>query len=140
MRYSALSAIALASALVLAGCNSMQKKEAAARFVAEMDGFVGKSTDAVILVKGVPTGTAILTTGDKVLEYSKSRTETAGGGSYTVNNPVFVPRPGGAGSWIYVPSQQTQAIQSWEVSCKLIFHVSPDNKVLSWKAEGNACY
>lgn len=140
MRHNVTLAIALVFVLALAACNSAQRKEAAARFQAEMDGFIGKSSDELILAKGVPTGAATLTTGDKVLEYSKSRIETVGGGSYTVNNPVFVSRPGGTGSWIYVPSQQTQPVQSWEVSCKLIFQVSPDNKVLSWKAEGNGCY
>jgi hypothetical protein len=140
MRHTVRSALFIVFALALAGCSSLKREEAAARFQAEMDGFIGQSSDDLILARGVPTGTAILTNGTKVLEYAKSRTETVGGGSYTVNNPVFIPRPGGAGSWIYVPSQQNQPVQSWEVRCKLLFHVSADNKVLSWKAEGNGCY
>lgn len=140
MRHNAFPAMTLVFVLALAGCSTLNREEAAARFQAAMDGFIGKSSDELILARGVPTGTALLTTGDKVLEYSRSRTETVGGGSYTINSPVFVPRPGGTGTWINVPTQQTQAVQSWEVRCKLLFHVSADNKVLSWKAEGNSCY
>lgn len=135
---AALTSFALLCSLVLAGCASMNE-EAVRRFQAEMDGYVGRSADELILARGVPTATAPLSTGGKVLEYSKSRTSISGGGSYTTYTPVFVPNTSGGGTWISVPSQQTVPIHSSERGCKLTFQVSTDNIVLNWKAEGNEC-
>ena len=135
---AALTSFALVCSLVLAGCASMNE-EAARKFQAEMDGYVGRSADELILARGVPTASAPLSTGGKLLEYSKSRTSISGGGSYTTYTPVFVPNTSGGGTWISVPSQQTVPIHSSERGCKLTFQVSTDNIVLNWKAEGNEC-
>lgn len=133
-----LTITALLWALVLSGCASMNE-EVARQFQAEMDGYVGRYVDELILARGVPTASASLSTGGKVLEYSKSRTSISGGHSYITYNPVFVPNPNGGGTWISVPSQQTSPIHASERSCKLTFQVSSDNTVLNWKAEGNDC-
>ena len=135
---AALTSFALLCSLVLAGCASMNE-EAVRQFQAEMDGYVGRSADELILARGVPTASAPLSTGGKLLEYSKSRTSISGGGSYTTYTPVFVPNTSGGGTWISVPSQQTVPIHSSERGCKLTFQVSTDNIVLNWKAEGNEC-
>lgn len=135
---NALTTIALVWSVLLAGCASMND-EVARQFQAEMDGYVGRSADELILARGVPTASAPLSSGDKVLEYSKSRTTISGGHPYITYNPVFVPNPSGGGTWISVPSQQTSPIHASERSCKLTFQVSADNTVLNWKAEGNDC-
>jgi len=135
---AALTSFALMCSLLLAGCVSMNE-EAVRQFQAEMDGYVGRSADELILARGVPTATAPLSTGGKVLEYSKSRTSISGGNSYTTYTPVFVPNTSGGGTWISVPSHQTVPIHSYERSCKLTFQVSTENIVLNWKAEGNEC-
>jgi hypothetical protein len=134
----ALRTMATASALAFAGCASMNE-EATRQFQAEMDGYVGRSADELVLARGVPTASAPLSTGGKVLEYSKSRTSISGGQSYTTYTPVFVPNASGGGAWISVPSHQTVPIHTTERGCKLTFQVSADNTVLNWKAEGNEC-
>jgi len=135
---AALTSFALMCSLVLAGCASMNE-EVARQFRAEMDGYVGRSVDELILARGVPTATAPLSTGGKVLEYSKSRTSISGGTSYITYTPVFVPNTSGGGTWVSVPSHQTSPIYTSERSCRLTFQVSADNTVLNWKAEGNDC-
>jgi hypothetical protein len=135
---AALTTMALLCSLVLAGCASMNE-EVARQFRAEMDGYVGRSVDELILVRGVPTASVSLSTGGKVLEYSTSRTSISGGTSYITYTPVFVPNTSGGGTWISVPSHQSSPIYSSERSCKLTFQVSADNTVLNWKAEGNEC-
>lgn len=128
----------LAGLLALAGCASTNEEEAR-QFQAEMDGYVGRSVDELVLARGVPTALAPLSTGGKVLEYSKSTTRISGGHSYTTYTPIFVPNTSGGGTWVSVPSQQSAPIHTSERSCKLTFQVSADNIVLNWKAEGNDC-
>lgn len=123
---------------LLAGCASMNE-EAARRFQAEMDGYVGKPVDELILARGVPSASATLSSGGKVLEYSSSRTSVSGGYAYLSYTPVFVPNSTGGGTWISVPTQQTAPIQSMELRYKLTFQITPDQKVLNWRAEGNDC-
>jgi len=124
--------------LALAGCASLNEEEVR-QFQAEMDSYVGRSVDELVLARGVPTATAPLSTGGRVLEYAKSSTRISGGQSYTVYNPVFVPNSSGGGTWISVPSQHAAPIHSSERNCKLTFQVSADNVVRAWKAEGNDC-
>jgi hypothetical protein len=125
--------------VALSSCGTAEKQKAA--FTYEMDAFVGQSVDNVLTAKGPPTGTASLSSGGRVIEYSKSTTLTSSGGSYTVTQPVYVPGYGGApGTWVQVPQQHTTGASSYEQSCKLLFKVSKDNIVESWKAEGNNCY
>lgn len=136
MRRLAIHLLTLAA--LLAGCASYNE-EAARAFQAEMDGYVGGSVDELILARGVPTATATLSTGGKVLEYSSSRTSVSGGYSYLTYTPVFVPNNSGGGSWISVPSHQTAPIQTMDLRCKLSFQIAADNTVLNWRAEGNDC-
>ena len=133
-----LAVLALSAAVLLAGCASYNE-EAARRFQAEMDSYVGKSVDELILARGVPTATAALSSGGKVLEYASSRTSVSGGYSYLTYTPVYVPNSTGGGAWISVPSHQTAPLQTLDLRCKLTFQIAPDNKVLNWRAEGNDC-
>ena len=130
--------IAMLGVLALAGCASLNE-EAARKFQAEMDGYVGRSVDELILARGVPTATAALSSGGKVLEYTSQRSSVSGGYSYLTYTPVFVPNSSGGGTWISVPSNQTAPIHTSEWRCKLTFQISADNKVLNWRAEGNDC-
>lgn len=130
--------IAVLALLVMAGCASTNE-EAIRKFQTEMDGYVGKSVDELILVRGVPTATATLSSGGKVLEYSTQRSSVSGGYSYLTYTPVFVPNSSGGGTWISVPSHETAPISTSEWRCKLTFQISVDHKVLNWRAEGNDC-
>lgn len=136
MKVSKLAILLLAT-MALAGCGVMEKRKAA--FTAELDSYVGKSLDEVIKAKGVPTGTADLSNGGKVVEYSSSKMITGGGGSYTSYESVFVPGPNG-GSLTQVPVQKSRPITTSEARCKLLFTVSKAGIVENWKAEGNSCY
>jgi len=124
--------------LALAGCAAMNE-EAKRKFQAEMDGYVGRPVDELILARGVPSASASLSTGGRVLEYSSGRTSISGGYSYLTYTPVFVPNSSGGGTWISVPSHQTAPIHTSERRCKLTFEVSAAGKVLNWRAEGNDC-
>lgn len=130
--------IAVLALLLVAGC-AATNEEAIRKFQAEMDGYVGKSVDELILARGVPTATATLSSGGRVLEYSTHRSSVSGGYSYLAYTPVFVPNSSGGGSWISVPSHETAPIYTSEWRCKLTFQISADQKVLNWRAEGNDC-
>lgn len=138
MRRFLLRFLTVSALLAQAGCASLNQ-EAADRFQAEMDGYVGKSADELILARGVPTASAALSSGGRVLEYRSRRTSVSGGHSYLSYTPVFVPNSSGGGTWISVPSPQTAPIQTMELQCRLSFQIGPDNKVLNWRAEGNDC-
>jgi hypothetical protein len=130
----------LAFVLVLfsvSACGMAEKR--AAEFADQMDAFVGRSIDEVIKANGVPTGTAALSNGGRVVEYSKSKLVTSGGGTVTTFQNVYVPGPSG-GSWTTVPVQQAVPISMSERNCKVLFTVSKDNLVENWKAVGNSCY
>lgn len=130
--------ITLLAGLALAGCTAMNE-EAARKLQAEMDGYVGRSVDELILARGVPTASATLSTGGRVLEYLSSRTSISGGYSYLTYTPVFVPNSSGGGAWISVPSHQTAPLRTAERRCKLTFEVSAAGLVLNWRAEGDDC-
>lgn len=132
-----LLVLLIASLFGLTGCGIAKRQQAKADFQSQMNGLIGKSSDALILARGVPTSTASLSDGGKVLEYVKSRTETSGGGSYTQTRAIYQPA---TNSYIYVPVQQNIPIGSETMNCKIIVHVSSENKILSWKSEGNDCY
>ncbi len=125
-------------ALMLVACSGLNE-EAARKFQAEMDGYVGRPVDVLILARGVPTATAELSAGGRVLEYTSSRTSVSGGYSYLTYTPVYVPNNSGGGTWISVPTHQTAPIHSTERRCRLSFQVSAANIVLNWRADGNDC-
>jgi hypothetical protein len=123
--------------LALSGCGNLEKRRDT--FVAQMDAFVGKSIDEVIKIKGVPTGTAELVSGGRVVEYAKSNRVTSGGGTFATYRSVYVPSANG-GSYVSIPVNHTVPVSTSEENCKLLFTVSKDNIVVNWKAEGNNCY
>lgn len=131
-------ALVFASALLVA-CGSAKRDERRAAFELKLNSFIGQSIDAVIQARGVPSATASLTTGGRVIEYSQSRLETSGGGSYTTYTSVYTPGPNG-GTITQIPIQNHTAISTYEANCKILFSVSSTNVVESWKSEGNNCY
>ena len=128
----------LVLALLLAGCVSLAERRQ--QFTQAMDSWVGRSADELISSRGPPTNSASLSTGGRVLEYARSALVTSGGGTYTTVVPVFVPNPAGGGRYVGVPSQQAVPVVTSEMNCRILFRVSPANRVESWSAEGNACY
>jgi hypothetical protein len=131
------TAFLLATA-ILAACGIAEKKRDA--FQAEMSAFVGRSADEVIKAKGVPTATATLSNGGRVLEYYSSKMVTSGGGSHVTYQNVYRTNSLGTGGYTQVPVQQTAPITTTELRCKILFVVSRNGLVDSWKAEGNNCY
>jgi hypothetical protein len=129
--------IALFFILVLTGCATRADKKVA--FESGLQQFVGQSIDKLMLAKGIPTGTAELSFGKKLVEYSKSHVETSGGNSYTSYQSVYTPNSSG-GTWRQVPVQKSVPISSQLVACKLLFVVSAGGIVESWKHDGGACY
>lgn len=140
MPHRPLLVLMLSSAAILSGCGIAQRQEAEKAFQLEMEGYVGRSADEILMARGVPTSTAELSNGGRVLEYSSNRSVTSGGGSYTVNKPVYIPDPSGPGRWVNVPTQSTNPVHTRQKQCKLIFVVLPENVVQSWKADGNDCF
>lgn len=136
MKASRCTAFFLATA-VLTGCGIAEKRRDA--FQTELSSFVGRPADEVIKARGVPTATATLSSGGKVLEYSTSKTVTSGGGSHVTYQSVYRSNSQGGG-YIQVPVTQVDPISTTELRCKLLFVVSRDGFVDSWKAEGNNCY
>lgn len=127
--------------LSLSGCGLQRIKEQKAKFKETNNQLVGKTYDDLIKEKGVPTGEAKLTNGGKVVEYSKSSTETSGGGSYSVPTTTYVPNPyGGAGAWVRGQQQRHTSVSSETLNCNLNFVITPQNIIESWKADGNKCY
>lgn len=120
-------------ALALGGCGMVQAKKD--KFAAEQAQWVGKHVDDLVTKKGPPTSSYPLTNGGKVMEYSKHETHTSGGGSYTVYRSVYQ-----NGQWVSVPQQQSVPVGTQNLSCNLIFRISPSNIVESWSQEGNSCY
>jgi hypothetical protein len=133
VRYATILLISVLSA----GCvTTAQKKE---KFSQDLDSWIGKSADDLVVAKGPPTSTFQLSSGGRVFEYSKSGSVTSGGGSYTINQTVYKPGAGG-GTWEYVPQQKALPTSTHEYSCKVVFKVSAANVVESWTSEGNRCY
>lgn len=133
------SVIVLLAFFALTGCATQAQRAEA--FRQNLDPFVGRNADEIIVARGPPTNAYTLSTGGKVLEYAKSTIFNSGGGSTTIWTPVFIPHPaGGAGTWTHIPTQQPLPFQSYEQTCRILFQISARNVVESWKSEGNACY
>jgi hypothetical protein len=128
-------AFIITSIIMLVGCKTLAERQGA--FTQEMDAFVGSNADELVVKRGPPSNVATLSTGGKVLEYSKSRTVTSGGGSFTTYASTYDP---GTKKWVNVPQQQAIPVSSKESHCKILFKVSPSNIVESWTSEGNGCY
>lgn len=132
--------VSLALVLVFSGCSSLDVRELKKRFTDENQVFVGKTYDDLIKGKGVPTGSATLSDGSKVVEYYNAQIEISGGGSYPYPTTNYIPHPNGGGTWIYVDHMRSLPVRSWNKICKIDFVVSPKNTVESWKYEGKGCY
>lgn len=138
MRYFNMTCLILT--LVLAGCSTLSNEERQKLFAGENDVFVGKTYDELVLGKGVPTGTATLSDGGKVVEYYNAQIEISGGETYYFPSTVFVQNTTGGGNWVFVEQMRSIPVRSWNKICKLDFVVSPKNVVASWKYEGRGCY
>lgn len=125
----------LATVAMLGGCASTEQRRA--EFSAATDAWVGKPLDELVQAKGPPTASFTLTDGKRVIEYLRKETVVSGGEPMTMMSPVFVPNGGG---WVYVPQPLYFPSRSMTLACKLLFTVSKDNLIESWKAEGNDCY
>lgn len=127
----------LITILALSGCGLARIQEQKEKFAEVNNLLVGKTYDDMVKARGVPTREATLSTGGKVVEYSKSSTTTSGGGSYAVPTTAYIPS---TGTWVQGTQQQAVPVRSHTSSCTLNFVISPSGIVETWKAEGNACY
>lgn len=132
--------VGIAVLLLLAGCGSFSVKERQKAFADENEVYVGKTFDDLVKGKGVPTGTATLSDGSKVVEYYNAQVEISGGGSYPYPVSTYVRNRDGTGSWVYWEHMHTLPVRSWNKICKIDFVVSAKNIVESWKYEGKGCY
>lgn len=120
--------------LLLSACATTEQRRA--DFSAAMDAWVGKTGDELVQAKGPPTGSYTLSTGKRILEYLRKDTVTTGGDAFPTMTPVFVPNSG----WVYVPNYATYPVRSTTLVCKVLFTLSKDNVIETWKAEGNDCF
>lgn len=132
--------ILLALALLLSGCDTLKIKEREQAFVDENNAYVSKTFDELVKGKGVPTGTATLSDGSKVVEYYHAQIEISGGGSYTFPAATYVENSAGGRTWIYIDQMRSLPMRSWNKICKIDFLVSSKNVVESWKYDGKGCY
>ena len=102
-----------------------------------MNTWIGQHTDTLFVTKGPPTNSVSLSTGGKVLEYSKSQVVTSGGGSYTVMVPVYNPA---TKLNTMVPQQRATPVHSDLHECKILYRAAADSRIESWSAQGNNCY
>lgn len=132
--------VAIVGALIsLTACTSIEQRRD--DYTRAMNAWIGHSADDLVIAMGPPSKDFTLSTGGRVFEYYHHRRITSGGGSVTYLQQVFVPASGGRpGYWVAIPTSQAQPIFSSDVSCKLLFHVSPKNVVERWSAEGSDCY
>ncbi len=129
----------LAIALGLSGCTSLEERKQ--DYANAMNPWIGRPADDLVLALGPPSKDFTLSTGGRVFEYFHKRRVTSGGGSVTFMQQIFVPASGSRnGYWVSVPASQTMPIYSTDVSCRLLFRISPKNVVEGWSAEGNDCY
>jgi len=135
-----LIGVCLLSSLVLSGCGTLSFEERQKHFMDENEVFVGKTFDELVTGKGVPTGTATLTDGSKMVEYYNAQIEVTGGESYSFPTTTYVQNPNGGGNWIYVEQMYSLPVRSWNKVCKIDFKVTPTNIVESWKFDGKGCY
>lgn len=130
----------IALTLGLSGCGTLSTQERQKAFMSENDAFVGKSHDDLIKDKGVPTGTATLSDGSKVVEYYNAQVEVSGGGYYAFPSTTYLTHANGTRTWIYMDHMQTIPVRSWYKICKIDFIVSSTDIVASWKFDGKGCY
>jgi hypothetical protein len=137
-------AIALAGALLVAGCAT------SAKFVTKMDAFIGQPEVAVISAYGVPQGTYALQDGSKVLQYTRASNMVLPGA--TTMQPVTTNTTGNVTmnqgmrqstgnytqqSTTYVPTQGPA--MNIALSCTVTFTVDKEGIVRRWNSNGNHC-
>lgn len=123
---------------VLTGCATSEQRRAA--FAGSLDAWIGKTSDQLVLARGLPTSTYELSTKKRILEYLRRETVTRGGGTYTTSTPVLVPDGNGGGRWVSVPQQHVDPVFTATFTCKVTFIVTAAGLVESWKSEGDDCY
>jgi len=126
--------------IVLSGCGSLSMKERQKIFADGNEIYVGKTFDDLVKSKGVPTATATLSDGSKVVEYFTSQVEVSGGGYYPFPTTTYIRNSNGGGTWVYVEHMQSLPVRTWNKICKIDFVVSPKSIVETWKYEGKGCF
>lgn len=124
----------------LSGCATMGSQEHQQAFTAENDAFVGKTSDELIKTKGVPTGTATLSDGSKVVEYYTTQIEISGGGFYSFPATTYMTDTNGSRTLVTIDHMRSLPVRSWQKICKIDFLVTANNVVASWKYDGKGCF
>ena len=137
-RFITLTSSLLAAALLLAGCASLEERRQ--NFQASQAIWLGKTLDELVLSKGPPTRTATLSQGGQVVEYESLRQEITGGGSYVTYQSVPVVGANGVVSQVQVPMQQSLPMRAQLRSCRLLFVVTAERRIESWRHEGDDCF
>lgn len=134
------SSILLAFTLALTACETLSPKERQLAFMAENNAYIGKSLDDLIKGKGVPTGTAVLSDGSKMIEYYNAQVEISGGGYYPFSTSTYHTHKNGTRTLVYVNQLQSMPVRSWNKICRIDYLINQQNLVESWQFDGKGCY
>ena len=138
-------AFLLVAAMQMFGCATTANYEAA------LNSWVGVNADQLVSKWGPPQNTFPLSSGGRVLEYSKQRSIQTGGYTYTTpvttynsGNVNVYGSGGGSAYGNYTSSSTTYIekqtpIQTWNMNCATRFTVDASNIIRSWAWEGNDC-
>lgn len=121
-------------ALLMVGCASTQQRKG--EFTVAMDAWIGKSADDLVLDKGPPTGSFQLSNGQRILEYLEKETVINRSSGFAASTGIV----SGDGSWFFIPRYTFAPDRSTTWTCKVLFTVTPQNIIESWKSQGNNCY
>lgn len=96
----------------------------------------GSHIDNLVIARGVPQSTHLLSDGRKIVQYSSSSTKTTGGGSRQV---VAGYRTDAYGYTETVYKNVSTPVRSVTYQCTTRFFVNANGIVESWDYKGNAC-
>lgn len=148
-RKATLIAVALASVLGVAACETIPYEERVAAYEASVrQRFVGQSADTLVLALGPPDSTFTLSDGRDLFQYSLDETRTRGGDSYTTYETSTrvreVRAPDGSVSQveerISVPVVRTNPVYTERRSCTRRFIIDQNDVVQDFAWQGNACF
>lgn len=143
-----LASIAI-SIFALSGCETIPYPERVATYEGEMRArFVGKSADELVLAFGPPHSSYTLSDGRDVLQYTKERTTTSGGDSYTSYDTAYRTREvrdkDGTVRTIsesyQVPRTNISPVYTNHERCVRRFVVTKEKIVEAFAWEGNSCF
>jgi len=131
--------------LLLVGCATTENYEKL------LNTWIGDSADNLVSSWGPPTSSYPLSNGGKVMEYVRARTVQTGGYSYSVPQTTYQSGStsiyGSGGGYAYgtysgtstTNVQKMVPVTTLNYWCKTRFTVDNNNRITTWRWEGNNC-